>query len=238
MTTSEIMALLKENQNERGLENWNRLYPDPESLKSFGINLTTLRKLAKKIGRDHDLAQELWKSDYYDARIIALLIDDPKQISRTQAEIQVEQLNQGYLAHVFSSCDASLAKTPFVVELASDWIKNKDPIRRRCGYGLMYEISKTKKKSAPDDEFFLTWIKHINDSFFTENHEVKVSMGGALMGIGKRNAKLNKAALDVARNIGPIEIKSGKTKCEPFDVTKHLTSDSLKKKLGVTSLEN
>ena len=233
MTPSEVISLLKENQNERGLKNWNELYPDPEGLKSFGINLTTLRKLAKQIGRDHELSQELWKSNYYDVKVISLLIDDPKQISRKQAETQVEQLDQGYLSHVFSSCDASLAKTPFVIELASDWIKSTDPVRRQCGYGLLYEISKSKKKNAPDDDFFLKWIDHINNTFTGENHDVKVAMGGALMGIGKRNATLNKPALNLALIIGPIEIKSGKTKCEPFDVSKHLTSDYLKKKLGI-----
>ena len=55
------------------------------NLKSFGIGLTELRKLAKKIGRDHALASELWGSDVFEARIISLLIDDPKQITREQA---------------------------------------------------------------------------------------------------------------------------------------------------------
>ncbi len=58
-----------------------------------------------------------------------------------QAEAQVEELEGGYLAHVFSSSDAPLAKTPFVVERADEWIKSKDTIRRRCGYGRLYEIS-------------------------------------------------------------------------------------------------
>ena len=40
------------------------------------------------------------------------------------------------LAHVFASCDATLAKTSFVVELADKWVKNDDPVRRECGYGL------------------------------------------------------------------------------------------------------
>ena len=46
------------------------------TLKSFGIGLTVLRKLAKQIGRDHELALQLWESDIYDAKIISLLIDE------------------------------------------------------------------------------------------------------------------------------------------------------------------
>jgi hypothetical protein len=58
-------------------------------------------------------------------------------------------------------------------------------------------------------------------------------MGAALMGIGKRSAILNRAALKVARAVGPIEFTSVSGDCEPFDIVKHLTSDRLKEKLGV-----
>jgi hypothetical protein len=54
----------------------------------------------------------------------------------------------------------------------------------------------------------------------------------ALLCIGKRNKKLNKAALKVAKVIGPIKHESDK-KCEPFDLTSHLTKDHLKRRLGI-----
>jgi 3-methyladenine DNA glycosylase AlkD len=227
------MSLLEANQNERGIQNWASMGPKDGKLKSFGIGLTVLRKMAKKIGRDRDLALELWDGDYHETKILSLLIDDPKQVTREQAESQVENLEQGYLAHVFSSCDATLAKTPFVIELASEWMTSTDPMRRRCGYGLLYELSKSKKKSAPDDAFFQHWIKHINDSYPSEDNSVLMSMGAALMGMGLRSASLNGPALKVARAIGPIPVKTGKTNCDPFDVVKHLTSDRAKQKLGL-----
>ncbi len=232
MNKTQVMALLKANKNERGIRNWQQYGSPTGKLKSFGIGLTVLRKLAKQIGRDHALARQLWGSDVYDAQVIALLIDDPKQITRQQAEAQVQKLDQGMLRHVFSSCDASLAKTPFVVELSGDWIDSKDVARRVCGYGLLYEVSKSKKKNAPDDAFFLERIKHIRKSFASENRSVLGSMGGALMGIGKRNARLNAAALKVAEAIGPIKF-SDDNDLEPFNVVKHLTNDGLRKKLGV-----
>lgn len=233
MNHTEVIALLESNQNEKGIQNWEKQNSQANTLKSFGIGLSILRKLAKQVGRDHVLALELWKSEFYDVKIIALLIDDPKQITRDQAESQVVNMQAGHLAHVFSSCGAPLAKTHFVVELACDWMTSKETIRRSCAYGLLYEVSKSKKKNAPDDAFFLEIIEHISSSFSGEKLIVKASMGGALMGIGKRNANLNAAALKVAQMMGPIQIGSEDNKCEPFDVVKHLTSDYIKKKLGV-----
>ena len=60
---------------------------------------------------------------------------------------------------------------------------------------------------------------------------VLMSMAGALMGIGKRNKLLNRAALRVAKQIGSIDFDPG-GKCDPFDVVKHLDGDYVKNKLG------
>lgn len=233
MTKTQVIALLKENQDERGIENWKKRGAKGSGLKSYGIGLTQLRKLAKQIGRDHTLALKLWESNYYDAKVVGLLIDDPKQVSREQAEEQVEQLQGGMLSHVFASCNATLAKVPFAFELACDWMDSKDDVRRRCAYTLFYELSK-KNVKAMDDEFMLGRIDYIQDAIHDEEMWVRESMLGALMGIGKRNKKLNRAAVRAAKAIGPVHVDYGDdNSCEPLDVLKHLQSDYLKKKLGV-----
>ena len=233
MNRIDVIKLIEEHRNECGINHWNRLNPDPNGLKSFGIGLTALRKMAKKVGRNHEFAKELWESDIYDVKVISLLIDDPKLMTIEQAESQVDQLYIGHFAHVFSSCDAALAKTSFVVPLLMDWINSNSNIRKRCGYGLLYEVSKFTKKSAPNSAFFLDRIEQILNSFKDEKNIIKGAMGGALMGIGKRNVELNSAALKVAQKMGPIEVNSGVTDCEPFDVAKHLTSDYIKNKLNI-----
>ena len=232
MTKTQVLALLKDNRDERGIAHWKKRGSRNGKLKSFGIGLTRLRKLAKQVGRDHKLAQQLWKSDTYDAKVMGLLIDDPKQLSREQAEVQVEGLQDGLFAHVFASCDATLAKTPFAFPLAQEWMESKDDMRRRCGYTLIYELSKKNPKGM-DDAYLLGLIEHIRQAIEGEEVWVRGAMAGALMGIGKRNKKLNKAAIRAVRAIGPVDVDYGDdNSCEPLDVLKHLTSDYLKAKLG------
>ena len=234
MNEKDILSLLEENKNERGIKHWNDKFAERSGLKSFGLGITALRKLAKKVGRDHELAKKLWESEVYDAKMMSILIDDPKKITREQAEVQVNDMNQAYLAHVFSSCDAPLAKTPFVKELSVDWMSSDSNIKKSCGYGLLYEISKSKKKDAPDDDFFLHWIEHIRSNFHKEHLSVQGSMGGALLGIGKRNLVLNQATLKLAKELGPIHFETEGEYCEPMDLVKHMTSDYLKEKLGIS----
>lgn len=231
MTEQDVIDLLEQNQNKRGIENWIKLHGEGHPLKSFGIGLTQLRKLAKTVGRSHELAQQLWQSDWYDVKVIALLIDEPKKITKEQAEAQVEALEGGYLAHVFSSCDATLAKTSFAIELSDEWIQSEDEVRQRCGYGLLYETSKSKKKSAPDNDYFIAHIKQIEQNYSKASINILMAMAGALNGMGVRNIELHKKALPLAKKIGPINFDD---KCDPYDVAKNLTSDYVKKKFGLS----
>ena len=231
MKKSEVLAFLEENQDARGIAHWQTRGHDSSGLESFGVGLTKLRKFAKRAGRDPELARELWKEPVYEMKIISMLIDDPKTITEEQAERQVEALQGGDLVHVFSSCDATLAKAPFVVELADRWTGSDDPVRKRCGYGLLYEISKSKKKSAPTEEYFLAHIADIERKYVEEPVTTLMSMAGAIVGIGKRSKVLNEAAFSLAEKIGPIDFDPGR--CAPMDFAKHLRSDYIRQKLGL-----
>jgi len=231
MNLDQVLSLLEEHKNPRGIDTWSKMQ-NTHGLTSYGIGLTVHRKLAKKIGRNRALAAELWSLNNYDAKVLGLLIDEPKLITFEQAEQQVEQLKAGMLRHVFCSCDATLAKAPIAFELAQQWLMNEDDNRRACAFGLIYEFSKRKSK-ALNDEFFISVIKDIETNFDNSPTFVKLAMGGTLMGIGKRNKALNELALPLAKHLGPIDFNENGQKCDPFDVAKHLESNHLKKKLGL-----
>ena len=233
MTKAQVIALLKENQDERGIAHWKKRYAT-NGLRSYGVGLSKLRKLAKQIGRDHRLAATLWKSDVYEAKILGLLIDDPKQLTREQVEQQVDSgANIPMFTHVFSCCDATLPKAPIAFEIACDWMDSKDPIRQQCAYGMIYEFSKIKSKKAPDESFFLDCLDRIERTIHDQEMWVRESMKGAMFGIGKRSKTLNKAAIKAVKAIGPVDVDYGDDNdCEPLDVLKHLTSDYIKKKFA------
>ncbi len=229
-TAMEVLHWLKENADERGVAHWKKR---KSKLRSFGIGLTKLRAYAKKLGRDHVLASELWKSDVYDAKIVGLLIDDPKKMKLEQVEQQVDSgLEDGMLVHVFATCGAPLASTAFAFELVSQWLDSDHEVRRRCAYALLYELSKKNPKGM-DDDFLLKQIDVIQATIHDEPMWVREAMNTALLGMGKRNKKLNAAAFRAAKAIGPVRIDCGDdNSCEPLDVLKHLKSDYVKKKLN------
>jgi 3-methyladenine DNA glycosylase AlkD len=233
MNASEVLQLVEAQSDPRAVAHWEQAYPD-SALRSVGVGLTVLRKLAKKVGRDAALAADLWRSDVYELRVIGLLVDDPKKLTLEQAERQVEQLKHGQLAHVFASCDATLAKSNLAVGIAEAWTRHDDPMRRGCGHGLVYELSKSKKKSAPDDAWFLDRLAHINATWRDEGVDVRMGMATALMGVGKRSAVLWPVALRIARDIGPIDFDPT-GRCDPMDFAKHIDNPRVRAKLGVSA---
>ncbi|MCR9289893.1 MAG: DNA alkylation repair protein [Bacteroidetes bacterium] len=230
MTYQEIIQLLEKNKDERGIKHWERAGYGKGKVSSLGIGLTKLRKMAKQIGRDHIVALELWESDILEAKLLSTFVEEPKKITREQAEKQVEETNFWMLSHAYCSCNGTLAKVPFVRELAMDWIESDDHLRRRSGYLLMYELAKDKKDKALTDDFFEKYLDLIKNNIKSEENFVKDAMNSALMRIGMRNKNLWGKSLKIAKDIGPVMVDYGANSCQAINVVKHLTADRVVKK--------
>lgn len=225
MNRAEVLQLLQKNRNERGVANWEKS-PAIPGLGSFGIGLTQLKSLAKTVGKNHDLALELWQEPNYDARIIAVLIDEPKKVTREQVELQVQELLHWGFAHVF--CSVLLPKVSFSQPLAEEWMNSSDSLKRSCGFRLLYQIAKDDKKLP--DEYFLPYIERIERELQTEENFVKDGMNSALLIIGQRSKPLYERSVAAARAIGKVTVDYGDNSCQAMDVLAHLTGDRIRSK--------
>jgi 3-methyladenine DNA glycosylase AlkD len=225
MTVKTIMDLLFRNRNERGMEAWKKAQFG--GLDSYGIGLTQLKQLAKKIRRDHLLAMQLWASANYDTRIMGILIDEPAKVTMEQIEKQVHDCSYWLLSHVYCSC--LLNKTPFALDLSAEWADHKDPVHRRCAYLLIYQIAQNDKKLH--NSFFVDYLVRIERSIRKEENFVKDAMNSAMFMIGRRNLELNARAIAAASKIGPVEIDYGDNSCKAMNVLENLTDIRLQLRL-------
>ena len=207
MTKTEVLDLLKENRDARGEANWKEMGDRTGGLTSFGIGLTKLRAIAKQVGRDHDLALNLWNERNHDAKIIGLLIDDPKQLTRDQVEKQVDGAGPGMLSHVLSSCDATLPKSPIAFEMRrAGWrAKTRPP---QCGYGLRIRAGQSQETKRLHRRV-LSRLRRRRQNDAKEENRVRVGMGGALMSIGQAQQEAQRRSIKVAKAIGPIHFSDG-----------------------------
>ncbi|MBK8270358.1 MAG: DNA alkylation repair protein, partial [Planctomycetes bacterium] len=87
-TAEAVLAQLKKLGDKRVREQMGTRFgiTGPTAQKSFGVSMAKMKALAKKIGRSHDLALALWETGWYEARMMASLVDEPQRVTPAQMD--------------------------------------------------------------------------------------------------------------------------------------------------------
>ncbi len=128
---------------------------DPEAVKGmarYGINLENtygissyeLQRLAKEMGKDHSLAQQLWTSSIHEARILASMVDRPEMVADAQMESWVKDIDSWDVCD--QCCSNLFNKTKFAHGKAAEWSIREEEFVKRAGFVLMATLSIHDKK--------------------------------------------------------------------------------------------
>ncbi len=165
--------------------------------KVYGVRVPQLRRLARRIGRDHRLALELWRHDSRETRILACMIADPAQTDAALAEAWAQAFNHW---EVCDQCCMNLfEKAPWAYEKALAWAHRPETFVKRAGFVLMARLA-LSDKAAPDERF-APFLEAIAAEAGDERPMVKKGISWALRQIGKRNAALRAQALALAQRL-------------------------------------
>lgn len=173
---------------------------------AFGVTAGELKMLAKELGRDHGRALELWRTGNRDARMLAVFTADPKVMTRAEMNAWVRDFDSwdvcdGCAIHLFR-------KSPFAWELAWKWARMKPEFVRRAGFAMFATLAVHDKKAA--DEVFLEVLPLIEETAGDERNFVKKAVNWALRQIGKRNAVLRVAAIEVSSRLAEAKEPSAR----------------------------
>jgi len=192
---------------------------------TLGISVPALRKLAKEIGQDHQVAQELWTSGIHEARILASMIDPPRQVTEAQMEAWVKDFDSW---DVCDQCCLNLfRKTPLTHQKAVEWSGREPEFVKRTGFALMATLAVHDKKAG--DEVFIAFLPLIKREAIDERNFVKKAVNWTLRQIGKRNLNLNRAAVETAEEIQQLDSKSARWIAA--DALRELTGEKVQQKL-------
>lgn len=180
MTCDEIITYLRSNANPDNAAGMARF--GISSVGTLGVTIPLLRELAKSHRRNHPLALELWRTGIHEARILASLVDDPKEVTEEQLEAWVRELDSW---DVCDQCCANLfARTPFVWDRAVAWSSRPEEFVKRAGFVLMARLAVQEKKAPA--ESFQPFYALIRREATDERNFVKKAVNWALREIGKR----------------------------------------------------
>lgn len=199
MDLDQVLAWLEKKGTRRTVEGMARY--GIVAARAYGVPMGTLQELAKRLGKDHELALELWDSGWYEARLLAALVDDPELVTRRQMNAWAGSFENW--ADCDSACFKLFDRTPLAWEKAVQWAASPREFVKRGGYVLMACLAQHDK--AARDAKFLPFLPLIEKGAADERNFVKKGVNWALRGIGRRNLELNRAALAVAKRLARSE---------------------------------
>ena len=223
MEYDEILKRLETLSNPKNVEGMKRFGIKGKEI--YGVSIPNLRKMAKETGKNHELALQLWDSEIHEARLLAGFIDNFKKVSERQMEEWVKDFDSWDICDQI--CSNLFDKTEFAWNKIVEWSKRKEEFEKRAGFVLMAALSVHDKNTSDKEfeKFFPIIIRESND----ERNFVRKAVNWAMRQIGKRNRKLNKRAIDVAKEISKMDSKAAKWIAN--DALRELTSKSIQKRL-------
>lgn len=204
MNLNDVLSQLKKNSNPKDREGMARFGINPKY--ALGVKVPVLRALAKKIGRKHELAQELWKTKIHEARILAGMIEEMDKVTEKQMEQWVNEFNSWDLCD--QCCMNLFDKLPIAWKKAIEWAEREEEFVRRAGFAMMACLAVHDKKAVDKD--FIAFFPYIKKYSTDERNFVKKAVNWALRQIGKRNSILRKEAIKLAKEIQQMNSKSAK----------------------------
>jgi 3-methyladenine DNA glycosylase AlkD len=165
--------------------------------RALGVKVGDIQKLGRILGRDHALALALWKTGVYEARLLCAYVDEPAKITRAQMHAQALDFDNWGVCDTL--CFALWVRTPHAFAMVRKWAGHRDEFVKRAAFALLASVA-LRDKEAGDSEF-LAALKLIEKASGDDRNFVMKGVNWALRGIGRRNAKLRKAATALAKKL-------------------------------------
>jgi 3-methyladenine DNA glycosylase AlkD len=199
MQYENILRRLRESGSAESLEGMARFGINTKG--AYGVSVTELRKMARMIGQNHDLALKLWGSGVHEARILAGIVDDPERVTERQMDAWVRDFDSWDVCD--QVCGNLFDKTEFAYKKAFEWSHEKEEYIKRAGFVMMAALAVHDKGAKDKDlrRFLPIIVREATD----ERNYGKKAVNWALRQIGKRNPQLRDAAMATAVEIQKMD---------------------------------
>lgn len=172
-------------------------------VRSYGIRLPQIRKIAKKCGKNHDLAEKLWNYGYHETYLLATMVEEPDKVTSKQLDDWVNMFYSWNL--VDQACINLLRFLPVARENIFIWCDSDKEFVKRTAFSLIAVLAVHEKESDFDRYFEI-----LKEGSKDNRNFVKKSVNWAIRQIGKTGPENNAKALKLSYEILEFDEKSSK----------------------------
>ena len=212
MQFQEIMQQLE----QFGNETTKRIYKNHGAKEPlFGVIVGDLKKIVKKVKKNHELSLQLYDTGNSDAMYLAGLIADEMQITKNDLQKWVKKAYWYMLSEYTVAGVAS--ENPHGMELARGWIKSDKENIASAGWATYSGLLAIK----PNENLDLKEIEQLLDYIKTNIHQaqnrVRYTMNNFVISVGTYIPSLTDKSVEIAKSIGKVSVDMGGTSCKvPF----------------------
>ncbi len=190
-----VLASFEQMKTKRDFENLARFGITAD--KAFGVSMTNMQALGKRLGKNHDLAAALWDTGWYEARMLTSFVEEPSRVTPAQMDRWCRDFDNWAVPDTL--CFYLFDRTPHAWGKVEQWSRRRDEYQKRAAFALLASLALHDKggNNAP----FVESLALIERAAADERNFVKKGVSWALRAVGRRNAALNAKAVTLARRL-------------------------------------
>jgi 3-methyladenine DNA glycosylase AlkD len=186
----------------------------------FGVKVEELKKIQKRVKKDHELALDLYDTGIYDAMYLAGLIADDAKMTKKDLHRWAEKANCPALSEYTVAWVA--AESPHGRELALEWIDSKKEGVAACGWATLSGLVAIRNDAELDLAELKRLLERVQRTIHQQPNRVRYAMNSFVVALGGYVKPLTEAALQAAAKMGPVSVDMGGTACKVPDAAEQV----------------
>ncbi len=209
MTTEEILKELKDFGNE-GTKKVFLRHGAREPF--FGVKVQDLKKIVKRVKKNHELSLELYATGNSDAMYLAGLIADETRISKDDLNRWAEEAYWYMISEYTVAWIA--AESNYGYELGLLWIESDKENIASAGWATLSNYASIKPNSDLDIADYSELLDRVEKNIHNAKNRVRYTMNGFVIAIGSYIDVLTHKAIEISKKIGKVNVDVGGTACK------------------------
>lgn len=195
MTVAEILRWFERRGSRKNVEGMARYAI--VAPKVFGVSVADIRELAKRVGRDHATALALWKTGWYEARMLTAFVDEPARVTPAQMDRWARDFDNWAICDTM--CFHLFDKSPHAWKKVNAWSTRKEEFVKRAAFALIAGMALHDKKGK--DQPYASALRLIERGSKDPRNFVKKGVSWALRSTGRRSPDLYRRAIALSKRL-------------------------------------
>jgi 3-methyladenine DNA glycosylase AlkD len=178
----------------------------------YGVKIEDLKKIQKRVKKNHELALALYDTGISDAMYLAGLIAEPAKMTKGDLERWV----QAAYWHMLSDYTVAwvAAESMYPVAMATKWIDSKKDLVASAGWSTMSSLVSITPDEDLDLDLIERLLTRVEEKIHAAPNRTRYSMNGFVIAVGGYVEPLAERAKAAARKVGTVDVEMGGTACK------------------------